>query len=146
MRNKYLFIGGLVKKILETKKDYESSPSTKSKEQVWHCFKVLVVPVNTTRWRCYSILHCPCFVGFFYNKIPVTWVNAFQNLFIKGISIFCALNNTSGMCLSLFLFPKPDPVHCQFTKESSFANGVEKCNCSPLEALKCYSVPPSLNN
>lgn len=29
-------VGGLVRKILETKKDYESSPSTpKSKEQVW---------------------------------------------------------------------------------------------------------------
>jgi len=116
----HLFIGGLVKKILETKKDYESSPSTKSKEQVWHCFKLL----NTTRWRCYSILHCPCVVVFLQQNSR-NMSKCISKSLHQGNKQFCALNNTSGMCLSLFLFPKPDPVHCQFTRESNFANGVE---------------------
>lgn len=126
-----LFIGGLVKKILETKKDYESSPSTKSKEQVWCNILFPLIPLGGSAIPSYAVQ-----VLIFHNKIPVTWVNAFQNLFIKGISIF-VLYNTSGM---------PDPVHRQFTKESNFANGVEKCNCSPSEPLKCYFLQRSLNN
>lgn len=72
-----LIQGGLVKKILETKKDYESSSSAlKSKDQVDHL--LILTPLSPLEGSVVSDSQYST-ASFFYNGIPQMWVSLFQN-------------------------------------------------------------------